>query len=648
MLRIYLSLMITAACTAAFAPCLYAQTQPNLEKKDAKPADARREIRFAILGDYGEAGPAEAAVAKLIKNSGAEFIITVGDNNYDVGSAATIDANIGQYYESYIYPYTGIFGPGASENRFWPSLGNHDWYTPGAVPYFSYFTLPGNERYYDFRKGPVHFFAIDSDPSEPDGVFYNSVQAAWLKNGLAASTAPFKIVYFHHAPYSSAAHGNNFFMQWPFREWGASVVAAGHDHHYERLIVDSLPYFIDGRGGRSLYAVGETVVGSKIRFNSDYGATFVDANKDTMTFTGLTHDGVVIDTYTITTDPSYYKKTPLISTGDIWRYLDNGSNQGTAWKDPGFNDTSWAAGPSQLGYGESDEATVVGFGPNPTEKFVTTYFRREFQITDPAAFNAVSLEILRDDGAIVYVNGAEVYRGNLPSASVNYKTHAVSNVSELDELAYFGKLLSPGAFVAGTNTIAVEMHQISLTSSDISFDVRLTGLSGEGHLIQKGQVWKYWDQGSLPGADWIDLNYNDSAWASGPAQLGYGEGDESTIVSFGPNASSKFVTTYFRKTFDVSNAGSVKTLVMRILRDDGNVVYLNGREVHRSNLTSGAVHYDTLAAYSILGSNETDFTETSLNRFLLKEGRNVLAVEIHQYTANSSDLSFDLELSYFR
>jgi hypothetical protein len=65
-------------------------------------------------------------------------------------------------------------------NQFFPTLGNHDWYTPGAQPYLDYFHLPGNERYYDFVWGPVHFFAIDSDENEPDGVNQSSVQAKWL------------------------------------------------------------------------------------------------------------------------------------------------------------------------------------------------------------------------------------------------------------------------------------------------------------------------------------------------------------------------------------------------------------------------------------------------------------------------------------
>ena len=100
----------------------------------------------------------------------------------------------------------------------------------------------------------------------------------------------------------------------------------------------------------------------------------------------------------------------LIPEGDSWRYLDDGSNQGLAWRLPGFDDSSWAVGNAQLGYGDGDETTVVSFGGNPNNKFITTYFRREFQSPDPSGYFAVRFRVLRDDGVILYINGQEVVR----------------------------------------------------------------------------------------------------------------------------------------------------------------------------------------------------------------------------------------------
>ena len=141
---------VVSSSTATIAPLSPAPTPIN-------------SVRFAVIGDYGLAGEHLDAVAKLVKNWQPDIILTVGDNNYPEGEAATIDENIGAYFHEFIFPYTGVYGEGAQENRFFPALGNHDWNTLGAQPYLDYFPLPGNERYYDFVWGPVHFFAIDSD-----------------------------------------------------------------------------------------------------------------------------------------------------------------------------------------------------------------------------------------------------------------------------------------------------------------------------------------------------------------------------------------------------------------------------------------------------------------------------------------------------
>jgi hypothetical protein len=237
-----------------------------------------RSVKFAVIGDYGMDNSAEADVAALIRGWQPDFIITTGDNNYPSGAADTINANIGNYFHDYIFPYVGTYGSGADVNRFFPTLGNHDWYTKDAQPYLDYFTLPGNEHYYDFVWGPLHFFALDSDEHEPDGVNAGSVQAAWLRQGLAASTSPWNIVYMHHPPYSSGSHGSTGWVQWPFAAWGADALLAGHDHLYERLLVDGIPYFTSGAGGGALYDFVTILPQSQFRYNANYGAMLVTAS----------------------------------------------------------------------------------------------------------------------------------------------------------------------------------------------------------------------------------------------------------------------------------------------------------------------------------------------------------------------------------
>lgn len=250
-------------------------------------------VSFAVIGDYGEAGAMEQAVAEMVKSWETDFIITTGDNNYDNGEAGSIDANVGQYFSETIFPYSGVYTPGTQVNRFFPSLGNHDWNQGQVQPYLDYFPISespvnsgnsGNERYYDFVQGPVHFFVLDSDDKEPDGATASSKQAAWLEQQLAASTSPWKIVYFHHPPYSSGDHGPTIRMRWLFQEWGADAVLTGHEHDYERLLVDNFPYFVNGSGGRYLRDFKETAPGSVVRYNADHGAMLVRANAGTMVF----------------------------------------------------------------------------------------------------------------------------------------------------------------------------------------------------------------------------------------------------------------------------------------------------------------------------------------------------------------------------
>jgi len=260
-----------------------------------KEAGNYSHLRFAVSGDYGNGSQAEADVAALVKGWNPELIITTGDNNYPDGAADTIDENIGQFFYEFIFPYTGSYGEGALENRFFPSLGNHDWQTAGAQPYLDYFILPGNERYYDFTRGPVHFFALDSDSDEPDGVDRDSVQAAWLQSQLANSKYPWKIVYMHHPPYSSGEHGSANWMQWPFAEWGADVVISGHDHTYERISRDGILYFVNGSGGAGLYRFEGIVEGSQVRYNDDHGAMLVDASGIMMRFQFINRQGMVVD-----------------------------------------------------------------------------------------------------------------------------------------------------------------------------------------------------------------------------------------------------------------------------------------------------------------------------------------------------------------
>jgi hypothetical protein len=261
-------------------------------------------VTIAIIGDYGQDGLPAADVAALVRGWAPDFIVTTGDNNYPDGESETLDLNVGRHYHDFIAPYHGTFGAGAQENRFFPALGNHDWRAAGLEPYLAYFALPGNERYYDVSWGPVDVFVIDSDPHEPDGITAGSVQARWLKDALARADGPWKIVVMHHAPYSSGDHGSTREVQWPYAEWGADAVIAGHDHIYQRIEQAGVLYIVNGLGGHpQRYDIHEPVEGSVLSFNEDYGALRVQATAERLEMEFVTRGGKVIDALERTATP---------------------------------------------------------------------------------------------------------------------------------------------------------------------------------------------------------------------------------------------------------------------------------------------------------------------------------------------------------
>lgn len=164
-------------------------------------------------------------------------------------------------------------------------------------------------------------------------------------------------------------------------------------------------------------------------------------------------------------------------------------------------------------------------------------------------------------------------------------------------------------------------------------------------LADAGSSWKYFDQGASPGPTWITPGFNDTGWAQGNAKLGYGVGDETTLVSYGPDANNKYITTYFRTSFTISDLTNLTDINASVLFDDGVVVYLNGNEIYRNNLPTGTISNNTLAVLAIPQKTPSEFT---ISKSLLNVGSNTFAVEVHQSSATTSDMSFDLNASTVR
>ncbi|MCK4998288.1 MAG: CotH kinase family protein, partial [Anaerohalosphaera sp.] len=165
----------------------------------------------------------------------------------------------------------------------------------------------------------------------------------------------------------------------------------------------------------------------------------------------------------------------LVDKGSVWKYLDNGSNQGTAWREKDFADGSWTSGTAELGYNNSP-VTTVSYGSNANNKHATTYFRHHFNIEDPSIYTNLVLNIKRDDGAIVYLNGHELGRSNIDDGNIFFNTYTVNSVGGDAEKTFYPISLNDSQvshLVSGDNVIAVEVHQSVPNSSDLGFDLEL-------------------------------------------------------------------------------------------------------------------------------------------------------------------------------
>ena len=294
-----------------FAILLAQQPLPGQSRAISSENLDETETSFAVITDYGTCSDGQGWVAQMVNSWAPEFVISAGDNWQ--GSVMTgegcssYEAVVGDYYGATApsYSLTDFVTPG----NFWPSPGNHDFDAPISqyLDYFDYIPTNsnGSKLYYDFVRGPVHFFLLDSAFSSlPE-------QQTWLSQKLADSTADWKIVVFHAAAYSSGVHGFNEQMQWDFAEMGADFIISGDNHIYERIEVDGIRYFNAGTGGGVL-RTGHQI--SEAYWGNSYGAMKVQATETSITFEFYSTDGydaILRDSFTKSTPAP---DTPTIST----------------------------------------------------------------------------------------------------------------------------------------------------------------------------------------------------------------------------------------------------------------------------------------------------------------------------------------------
>ncbi|MFZ2650021.1 MAG: Ig-like domain-containing protein [Burkholderiaceae bacterium] len=777
----------------------------------APAAGSPRATRIWVLGDAGTGTDDQARVRDAYYNftgtTHTDLWLQLGDNAYEYGTDSEYQVKLFDVYPDML-----------RKSVTWPTIGNHDTADsaspPAALPYFQMFSFPtagqaggvasGSRNYYSFDYGNIHFINLDSMASSRAA---GSAMLNWLQADLAANTKDWTIAFWHHPPYSKGVIDSDTSVQsvemrqnaLPILEsFGVDLVLNGHSHDYQRS------YLIDGHYGSSstfsaamkknagsgrisetgayakptlgpssrqgtVYTVagtsGSIIVAGALNHPAMFislfqlGSMVLDVNGNRLDATFLTDAGVVRDSFTISKGPApnqppsvaltapaggataiapatinlaanasdadgtiarveFYRGSTLLGTDTTapytfsWSGVAAGSysltaraydNQNAVTTSAAVNITVSApsnqlptvALTAPVSGATATAPATIGLAANASDpdgsiQRVEFYQGSTLLATDTSAPYSFSWAGV---GAGSYTLTARAYDNlgaTTTSAAVNITVNPApanqppavaltapaggttatapatiglaANASDTDGSIqrvefYQGSTLlatdtsAPYSFswagvAAGSYSLSARAYD-NLGAATTSAVVNITvnpAPPPSGALIGKRSVWKYLDNGSSQGTSWRATSFNDTAWASGAAQLGYGDGDEGTVVGYGPSASSKYITTYFRQTFNVSNPTQFKSLLLNLMRDDGAVVYLNGTEIARSNMPGGTITSSTRASTAIPDSAEATYHAYTVAITVLLTGVNVIAVEVHQYLGDSSDLSFDLEL----
>ncbi|MCC2668057.1 MAG: metallophosphoesterase [Armatimonadetes bacterium] len=265
----------------------------------AVPAGPSR-FTFAVFGDFGAGTRGQMQVAKLLDRSTAELALLTGDLIYGRGEEEHYDTRFFEPYRKSLRRMT-----------FWPALGNHDNGTKQGAPLLALFDVPANGplglqtgRNYSFDYGNAHFVAFDSNAARP--VLQKTI-GPWLAADLKASKQPWKFVFMHHPPYSSANHGEDARIRdvmVPFFQQGkVDVVFSGHDHSYERTRPQAgITYIVSGNGGQSLYSHKNPHDYTAAFYNAKHGLTEVTLDDRTFQLRHINVDGKEVDKHEIRKD----------------------------------------------------------------------------------------------------------------------------------------------------------------------------------------------------------------------------------------------------------------------------------------------------------------------------------------------------------
>ena len=213
--------------------------------RTAPAPDSTEPVRFLAFGDSGGGGSDQYALLDQMYTVPYDLIIHTGDLAYDSGTISQIEDTV-----------FAVYGDLFRNIPFFPASGNHDYGTMQGAPFRDVFDLPGNEKWYSYDWGRVHFVALDTEADY-------ATQMTWLDQDLAANHLPWKIIYMHRPPYSSGTHGSDTSLRSKLapvaEKYGVQLILAGHDHDYERMTAQNgVAYVVTGGGGVGTRSVGSS------------------------------------------------------------------------------------------------------------------------------------------------------------------------------------------------------------------------------------------------------------------------------------------------------------------------------------------------------------------------------------------------------
>ncbi|MGE0784049.1 MAG: metallophosphoesterase [Sandaracinaceae bacterium] len=569
---------------------------PNLSFRTSPAVGPPTPFRFWVVGDSGTGGSGQAAVFDAMRAETAgdppDLYLHVGDMAYTDGTEAEFDAH-------FFAPYAPLL-----ENTVvWPAIGNHENHSslsgPETGPYYEGYVLPrdgssgglpsGTEAYYSFDYANVHFVVLDSADSDtrPTGPM-----AQWLEMDLAATTQDWIVAYWHHPAYTDGSHVDSEGDLQAMRQrilpiieaGGVDLVLVGHSHIYERS------YPVEGAFYAGLPTAGVTSAIQDMGDGRPSGDGPYDANAPGVVHITAGHGGTGVGgngNHPLMYFSELANGSVLVDVAGDVLTLRNVRADGAITDDMAIVRGSgiFVITPSGGSYLAGSDVDVTW-----TASGAGGRVRIEYSLDDGASWN-VAIADTENDGAYTW------------TAPRRETTEGRIRITDTTDASLTGS--SPLAF-----TLSAE--------ADVP-------------AIALGSVWEYADDGTAPPTDWSTTT---GAWPSGPAQLGYGDGDEATVLL---DADPNVPTVYVRRTIEVD--GTPLSAVAHVLFDDGFAIFVNGTLVASQNA-------DDLAhdAYASAQSADNEMIDVDIDPAAFTPGTNVIAVMVKQANASSSDLSFDLAL----